>query len=100
MGREGSLGEHHPLQSPPAPSIPALPPSAAVVVSSTAPGNALPLNALCPPSPVQPSSNITLPANTKVLLSACSVPPGTMFRQIVVPPGSEAGCPWGGGGEG
>ncbi|KAL4433088.1 hypothetical protein ABPG77_006515 [Micractinium sp. CCAP 211/92] len=36
-----------------------------------------------------PSSNITLPANTKVLLSACSVPPGTMFRQIVVPPGSE-----------
>lgn len=45
----------------------------------------------------QPSSVITLPRATKVLLGACMIPAGAVFRQIVIPSSSEVGG-WAGGG--
>lgn len=46
--------------------------------------------ALLPSPLLQPSSVITLPANSKVLLAACMLAPRTTYKQIVVPAGSEA----------
>ncbi len=52
--------------------------------------------------PLQPSSVITLPANSKVLLGACMLQSGATYKQIVIPAGSEVsrcgrqGQPYGG----